>query len=313
MTRNTNLDILRAVAVLAVLARHFGALDCGWAGVDLFFVLSGFLVSGLLFSEWQKSGSMDVKRFYVRRAWRIYPAFYVFLLITSLLIGASLRIDSFAAAALFVQNYRTGIGPTLWTHLWSLAVEEHFYLILPPALWMLARNRFRYLPVVVAVVAVLALVLRFQAGSTLSGEEYGVWYTPTHLRLDSLAFGVLLRWLREFHPARFTMLARSRWMALPVVAAGFMLAVFPLESPAMHTYGFTVLYLGFGALLVMVFNRKRSPVLRPLAAMGKHSYSIYLWHAPFVLMVPHAGLGYFGLYLALAIGGGILLSKAVEI
>src|ERR1700761_2224153 len=85
-SRNINLDALRGIAILLVLGNHFGYFSVwqrmGWAGVDLFFVLSGFLISGLLFDEWQRFGSIDFRRFYIRRGFKIYPAFYFLLLIT---------------------------------------------------------------------------------------------------------------------------------------------------------------------------------------------------------------------------------------
>src|SRR4051794_29454248 len=84
--RNMNLDVLRGVAILLVLGRHFDYFPLwtrvGWAGVDLFFVLSGFLISGLLFEEWKRTGSINIKRFYIRRALKLYPAFYALLLVT---------------------------------------------------------------------------------------------------------------------------------------------------------------------------------------------------------------------------------------
>ena len=97
-TRNRNLDALRAVAILLVLGRHFEYFrlwsQVGWAGVDLFFVLSGFLISGLLFAEWKQRGSIGIARFYVRRGLKIYPAFYVFLAMTAAAEGRSVSAAS---------------------------------------------------------------------------------------------------------------------------------------------------------------------------------------------------------------------------
>jgi peptidoglycan/LPS O-acetylase OafA/YrhL len=314
--RNPNLDMLRGVAVLMVLAHHFDLFDAGWAGVDLFFVLSGFLISGLLFAEWQKTGNLNIRRFYIRRALKIYPAFYLFFGVTALITASAgvLRIGSFWAVALFVQNYvSTAALPAIWGHTWSLAVEEHFYLLLPPLLWLLARSGFRLLPVCFALVAGAVLAMRFRAGWHLSGGELDIWYAPTHLRIDSLFFGVLLQWMRTFHPALFLSIARNRYSVVPVAGAIAMLAVFPLESQVMHTIGFTVLYLGFGALLVMMVDRPPMRILNPLARMGGYSYSIYLWHRLFAILIPHSGLPAFALYLALSIAWGILMAKLVEL
>src|SRR5258708_39463837 len=133
-----SLAVLRAVAVLLVIGHHvqFGS-DApavlrawhlgGWIGVDLFFVLSGFLVSGLLFREQMRYGTVRVGRFLVRRGLKIYPAFYCFLLATLVVITVSKKCppaDQITGEVLFLQNYLGGV----WNHTWSLAVEEHFYI-----------------------------------------------------------------------------------------------------------------------------------------------------------------------------------------
>ncbi len=134
-----------------VLGRHMGAvpldvpfvaqsaldlwLRVGWIGVDLFFVLSGFLVSGLLFREYGRLGEVHAGRFLVRRGLRIYPAFYAFLLSTAIATG-TIGTRQFVAEAAFVQNYIPG----LWDHTWSLAVEEHFYFLLALVVAALVRR-----------------------------------------------------------------------------------------------------------------------------------------------------------------------------
>src|ERR1700740_43634 len=133
--RNKRLDVLRCIAVLLVMFNHGGiwpaAAHHGWIGVDLFFVLSGFLISGLLFSEYKKRQSISFKRFFIRRGLKIYPAFYAFLLLTG--ITGELVFHSHPTGAqyfhevFFVMNYEHGV----WDHTWSLGVEEHFYIFLP--------------------------------------------------------------------------------------------------------------------------------------------------------------------------------------
>jgi peptidoglycan/LPS O-acetylase OafA/YrhL len=314
VSRNANLDVLRGIAVLMVLAHHFDLLPGGWAGVDLFFVLSGFLISGLLFNQWKKTGSLNIRRFYIRRAFKIYPAFYALFLVSALLCwsSGSLKTGQSLVAALFIQNY----FPVhyVFGHTWSLAVEEHFYLFLPPVLWALSRSRFRLLPLCFALVAVVTLALRLEAGWNFSGDELLIWYAPTHLRIDSLFFGVFLQWLRMFHPERFRKLAAHPLLPVPLMAAILMLILFPLQSPVMHTVGFTVLYLGFGSMLVkMVDGPEITKAFRPLARVGEYSYSIYLWHRIFAMLIPHQGLVMLSLYLASSIGWGILMAAAVEI
>src|SRR5207248_2040034 len=138
-------DVLRALAVLLVLGRHMTVCPRqtsavlhaitavwsrgGWLGVDLFFVLSGFLVSGLLFREQEKFGTIQAKRFLIRRGFKIYPAFWLLIVVTqaAALVGPPHRFRaSTVTELLFLQNYSS----SLWNHTWSLAVEEHFYFLL---------------------------------------------------------------------------------------------------------------------------------------------------------------------------------------
>jgi peptidoglycan/LPS O-acetylase OafA/YrhL len=148
--RSVGLDLLRALAVLLVLGRHMNPpgdsepewvrafaevwIYGGWIGVDLFFVLSGFLIGGLLFAEHVRHGTIHVGRFLVRRGFKIYPAFYAFLALTVVYLrvryGGYPPRAHIIADALFVQNY----ADSLWHHTWSLAVEEHFYILLPAVL-----------------------------------------------------------------------------------------------------------------------------------------------------------------------------------
>jgi len=125
-----------------VLARHGNTQiflkDVGWAGVDLFFVLSGFLISGLLFLEYKKRGSIDFKRFFIRRGLKLYLAFYVLLATTFAVQHALHRLsgfDNYRHEIIYLQNYLPGI----WDHMWTLAVEEHFYILLPVFLLVLIR------------------------------------------------------------------------------------------------------------------------------------------------------------------------------
>jgi peptidoglycan/LPS O-acetylase OafA/YrhL len=157
LKRVAPIDILRIVAILLVLGRYMGEAGahsyilaalrrCGWVDVDLFFVLSGFLISGLLFKGYKKSGRINVLTVLLRRGFKIYPPFYVFILIT-MLVETPHR-PNMLAEIFFVQNYLPGVRP----HTRSLAVEEHFYLLLPLlflVLCNLARNSsdpFKSLP-----------------------------------------------------------------------------------------------------------------------------------------------------------------------
>jgi peptidoglycan/LPS O-acetylase OafA/YrhL len=351
--RIRELDFLRMVAVLMVLGSHMRPAppdatayvktvadywnQCGWMGVDLFFVLSGFLVSGLLFREHQRLGHVEIGRFLLRRGLKIYPAFYLLLAISAVVftvpVFASLRWKEmtrwdFLSESLFVQNY----GRSVWNHTWSLGVEEHFYLLLAFAIgWRTQKTRanpsdaFRGMgPIVLAVSAtVLALrVLHFRA--------HGANYSFTHLRLDSLLFGMWLSYQYTYHHARFQRIVEAH--AVPIAALSSCLilpcTLFKLgQSAFLNTVGFTFLYVGFGGLLAVVLcSRAAKRLVRLpsawLAPLGAYSYSIYLFHMPVrrasLVVIDRLAPGLpfpvsFGLYMAASIVTGVTISRLLEI
>jgi len=347
MTRNWRLDVLRAVAAILVIGHHwwdpcpddsFRTLcisihrmtSAGWIGVDLFFVLSGFLVAGLLFAERQRTGRVRVGRFLLRRALRIYPAFYVFLAFIVLvpwLRGHGIPMVPTIGEILFLQNYVGARQP----HTWSLAVEEHFYLLLGLYVCVLGSaaagsNRLRLLPRHFAAVASIALLLRV-ANAALYPYSTRTHVTPTHLRLDALFFGVLLAYL--FHFDRERLLAaveRRRWLLRSAVVCFVLPAlIWPVSHPLIHTIGFTMLSLAAVACVLLAMSAPDSPpgyLSRLLAAIGLYSYSIYLWHfAVRSYVMPQLALrgwslGYLGdlaIYTTGSIAVGIAAARLVEI
>jgi peptidoglycan/LPS O-acetylase OafA/YrhL len=231
--RNKRLDVLRCIAVLLVMLAHSKTHSrialAGWVGVDLFFVLSGFLISGLLFDEYKQQGSIGLKRFFIRRGFKIYPSFYV-LLFVGFLVEHGIYSHPVSSAGqylrevLYVQNYATGI----WIHTWSLAVEEHFYILLPILLLALLRfardasRPFDTVPAIFMVIAIVCLAVRIVTASRLSSpDEYRIFLNviaPTHERIDSLFFGVLLGYLHHFRPYFLQKLARRKWNIVAVAA-----------------------------------------------------------------------------------------------
>lgn len=294
------LDVLRAAAVLLVIGRHpvlepaeAGRLRplaglwnrVGWSGVDLFFVLSGFLIGGLLFAELRAKGRLDVRRFLIRRAFKIWPSYYAFLAVAAVLLkydlgGSPLKYTRSVVAALasnlvHLQNYR---GTPL-VHTWSLSLEEHFYLLLPAVLLAVPVRRF---PLVAAAAGGGCLALRLV--SPAPPAPWFVYLAPTHLRLDALTFGVLLAYVSQSHPGRWAWLGR-RSGALAVLGLALLawMPHFELDrDPIVCRAGFTLSYLGHGCLLVAALHAPgrlfAGPVARLAARVGMASYPIYLWH-----------------------------------
>jgi peptidoglycan/LPS O-acetylase OafA/YrhL len=307
--RNTNLDALRAIAVLMVLGRHAGmAIEIahasnvftayceriGWAGVDLFFVLSGFLISGLLFGGYQDHGKLDISRFYIRRGLKIWPAFYA-LIAAGLLVDVLRPGKHFSGHALlselfFVQDYFRSI----WGITWSLAVEEHFYLLLPLVLLVMLRRDpkrpFASIPYVFGAVGVICLTCRFLAGWKQDGTiDPLTCLFPTHLRMDGLLFGVMLGYYYRFRRDVFQRIASWKGGWVVAAAAMVLLSTLPVESRHMHTWGLTVLYLGGGVLVAKAVAFEGPAAIRfaskLLAGFGFYSYSIYLWQMFFTWRV----------------------------
>jgi peptidoglycan/LPS O-acetylase OafA/YrhL len=349
--RNRRLDVLRCIAVLLVIYAH-GELpgrltSAGRVGVDLFFVLSGFLISGLLFTEYQKRGAISFRRFFIRRSLKIYPAFYFLLLasfVYQVLFHQLAPLSRYLSALFYMQNY----GSLIWGHEWSLAVEEHFYILLPLFLLILISrssqrvNPFSAMPMAFLVVAITCLALRIATVMVVSTADLQRWagyhwaYATTHCRLDALFFGVLLGYLQHFRPGILDGLFNRRiWvLSLVVLSAGLLSSclLLPATGRIMITAGITALYLSFGIVLTLCLHVHGALpkaigtpcawIGRGCAYVGMHSYSIYLWHLPvrawgfaFIRKFLHIQLGVpsgFVFYVVFSIAFGIFMSRILE-
>lgn len=326
------LDLLRAIAVLLVVGSHVtynSALSrFGWTGVDLFFVLSGFLVSGLLFRDYRASGQIGWSRFIVRRGLKIYPAYYFLMLATVCVcycIKQPIAWRNLWPDLFFLQDYWHGS----WGHLWTLGIEEQFYFLLPLCLWLMVRGRGRRplhsLLWLCPAVAVSCLLLRWVWFETLHPFDHYTHIRPAHLRLDSLFFGVLLRYLKEFRPAAWSAMlyGHGRFLLALSVVCILPALFFEQSAPFMYICGLSLLYLGYGGILVYAvsFLRCDGAFCRLLCRIGESSYSIYLWHlagASFCVAVLqnhfHWGRNaVFVTYVAVSIALGIALAHAIEI
>jgi len=317
--RRLDLDVVRGTAILLALGWHFGrtpsgnpVLDglqlpghlFGWAGVDLFFVLSGFLMGQLVLRERARTGTFDGRRFTVRRVLKLWPVLYVFLAVHAI-VGDEPLSSYLWQNALHVQNY----AGTSLKHLWSLAVEEHFYLALAVLFPLFARRRGSVKVLVAALVGVLVTAVALRYVGTVAGVSDTRLQWRTQFRIDSLAAGLLLAVARVHAPAMFARLARQRLLWAVVLGEGVRLLVHVGKDDALGaTLGFTIAYATAAAFLLLLHDAAWVTRLRwltgPVAALGRYSYGIYIWH----IFAADLALGWLGMEYA----SGTPLAQAVK-
>lgn len=316
------LDGVRGLAIILVLLHHIAGslqyefqLDSpvlevmrfGWFGVDLFFVLSGFLITGILFEA--KDSAYYYRNFYVRRTLRIFPLYFLALAVALLLRETFGEPKLFGYAnPIWMWTYLTnayislqGFGAFgLMDHFWSLAVEEHFYLVWPFA--VLLGNR-RQLMIFAAAAVLLSLGSRtalalYDGASPMLEAKSAMLYVLTPLRMDSLAIGGFIA-LAVRGPGGVAALRRPALIALAACIAviGTVLAVrgeLSHDDISMQTFGFSTLAIAFGCLIVLALSTRAigralsGPVLR---WFGRYSYGMYVWHPMIFILVWHSELG----------------------
>jgi peptidoglycan/LPS O-acetylase OafA/YrhL len=324
MKRQVELDFIRGIAILLVLHFHFSSsnvfvyplpglplVNFGWAGVDLFFVLSGFLVGGLLCREWAETGAVDAISFLKRRAFKIWPGYYA--LIAAYVVMRKQPLNTFLWPNLLnVQNY---LGTTI-SHSWSLAVEEHFYLLLSLAIWLCASRGITARAFLGATVTVAVAVAVFRTSLAVRGKDF---FFQTHTRMDALLLGVMLAVLFRFHRRRFLELqSRTILWALMLAAAVVVLFVCPQFS----TSGVSIIAADVGSVaLIMLLNKpggEHTAAYNLVARIGVYSYGIYLWHTsittPVMGVVNRLGVSWlqYPLRLVAAVLFGVLMTKLIE-
>ena len=303
------LDGLRGIAIILVMLHHFtyyrptsgidgligSVLFFGWAGVDLFFVLSGFLITGILLD------TRDSKRyfttFYARRILRIFPLYYLVLFLAFFVLPKFPALHAVVAGPVdlppqrpywfYVTNF--SIAERGWVHgwvdvTWSLAIEEHFYLAWPLVIWLCPP---RLVALLCAVILVAEPIARIDARARAFPS---LWiYVLTWYRLDGLALGALLALAQR----RGLMPALDRWV--PIVVVTGVAGIIACTILGGHTwwwnrwmqqYGYSVIAITAGAMLVSAINRPADGLWPRmlsagwLRAFGKYSYCLYLTHLP---------------------------------
>lgn len=338
------LDTLRALAIALVLMSHyngfvsyestFGVIgNIGWAGVDLFFVLSGYLIGNQLLAPAARGERLELRTFFARRLLRTLPNYYAILAVYLLLPDSPIAGKSIAPLWRFItftQNFGLNYGET-FTHSWSLCIEEQFYLVLPLAVLALVDSKRSPRLLWVAVFAAIAVGMTARGVAFMNGKDVfsAPVYYSSFCRFDELLPGVAIAMLKNFHPAQFSSLLRygnALLVAGLLAAAGALYGVMN-EAPTAFlssTFGFSLVAASFSLITYSalspssVLNRLHIPGTSSLALW---SYAVYLAHKP-VFMALHPELQRHGvdpgrpltivLVMAAGIMCGWLLFRLVE-
>lgn len=326
-----DIEGLRAVAVLMVLAFHLGlpGAEGGFAGVDVFFVISGFLITGLLVREVRSTGRVDLLTFYARRARRLLPAALLVILLTFVAgwwllpgseqlrlaqdsLGATLYVVNWVLAARSVDYLAEDASPSPLQHYWSLSVEEQFYLVWPLlillGLALAARLRVGPRTVVATLLGMLALS-SFSWGVLATHDRPAQAYFVTTTRLWELAAGAILvfalPWLNR--------LARSVRETLALVGLGTIVTTVVIFGPGTPWPGWAAAVPVLASVAVVAAGCSAGDTvggrflsITPLVWLGGLSYAVYLWHWPLVVLA-EAQLGPLGASTRVGLGVACIL------
>jgi len=344
------LDTLRALAVTLVVLHHYTLFvsnddhtfgwvgQIGWAGVDLFFALSGYLIGNQIFAALKTEAGLSLKSFYARRLLRTLPNYLAVLAIYVMwpAVGEDAPLAPLWRYLTFTQNL--GLAPgTAFSHSWSLAVEEQFYLLLPAIALLGAalRLRVKYAWAFIACVIAGGMLLRFQLWSVhVEAHKYGIYfyykliYYASLCRLDELVAGVGLALLRNRHPGLWTRITghgnRVLLAGLAILGATFWLFLDNHYGAAATVFGYPLLGVGFGLLILAALSQRsllRDVRVPGAGALAVWSYAIYLTHRAVgeIAAGPLQDLGYgpqsavaIAALLALSVLVGWLLYRLVE-
>ena len=297
--RISSVDIFRSLAIISVVLFHFNQqLPFGYLGVDLFFLVSGLLVGGILTKELKEGTKIHFLKFFLQRGFKIWPSYYAFLLFGSFIAFGFYHTShpeqiiplwDLKRYLFFYQNY-TGL-PFHWSfdHVWSLCVEEHFYVLLP-ILYLLMQH---FIPQKHTIKALFVFVIL----TILSGIAFKYFsyyfthsrdtYSATHNRIDALAWGVLLNLIITFFGEKikslqFKLLTFSSGLIIFITAVYVSIHYNTIEFEKIYFH--SILPVSFFLMLLGLYYVDFSR-LKPLRFIAYYSYNWYLWHPVFAIII----------------------------
>ena len=328
--RVPTLDGLRAISIMAVVIGHLAGtngfppqataiianryLDVSYLGVRVFFVISGFLITGILINEHRRSGGISLKRFYLRRTVRIFPAYYAYILALILLtfLGiAQVTANDVAHAVTYTMNYDNDRS---WDvgHLWSLAVEEQFYLLWPATIVLLGLRWGGRAAFAVILLAPIFRIIEFYVFTGMKPLIGNTFETTA----DAIAMGCILALTIDNLVTRswFQRIIASRWMILALLAVALGLSI---RSDTDVIVGHTLTNLAVALVVARCVLRPHGIVgrtleTRPLVAIGVLSYSIYLWQQLFLNRTTDQVITTFPLNIVLAAIAAVASYSLIE-
>jgi peptidoglycan/LPS O-acetylase OafA/YrhL len=305
------LDGVRGIAIAVVIAYHLpsSSFRGGFLGVEIFFVLSGFLITTLLVREWDRTRTIALGHFYARRALRLLPALAVVLIAAQVWAGVTsdhgqahnIYNDSWTTL-FYVQNWfnhNSFAEVSVLSHAWSLAVEEQFYLVWPVMLLGLLHFRWSRVATVTTIGLTACALAAYRLVLWQSGVSYLRLYFGSDTRADALLFGAaagaLVAWRLLPGGKGWTVLLH--WLAAgSVLVMVVMIATNRVESGSLYDGGFAVFSVSVAIVLIDLTRSPRTWMARglgctPMRWAGRLSYSLYLWHWPVIIVLNSGRMG----------------------
>ncbi len=305
--RIESIDFYRGIAVVSVLFFHYnGLLPYGYLGVDLFFVISGYLVGGILIKDYLK-GNISILNFVLKRSFKILPSYYFFIIfgnIVAFIVYKNTNIDGYIPFKyllrylLFFRNYKG--DPHYWNfdHVWSLCIEEHFYLATPLILFFLLKifgvnNKMLFLLIIIMIIS--GFMFKNVSFFLTNSKET---YHATHNRIDALGYGMLLNILP----------INSKFKNNKILFFVLILFFFTiiLDKYTTNIYFKKIIFhsitpIFLSGIIYLTFNYNFNK-FKFIKVISKYSYNLYLWHTVFVLAIHYyVGINIFGLFIYILI------------